>query len=166
MRNYRVKLFIMLFLLTAVSCDDDDKTTPDLYESSYTMPVLQDWTCPDGWGTAPIFVDEDGNENVPEGMVQSNRCTPPESWNNPSGPAELESWTCPDGWVSVEHATLNDSTGNSFSYCEPPKIALIYSANDTADGSDYISPIPEGDDISEYTQCDVDLGLMPDLKGT
>ena len=42
------------------------------------MPRMQDWDCPSGWNSVPAFVDEDGVENVPEGMAQYTICEPPE----------------------------------------------------------------------------------------
>ncbi len=52
------------------------------------LPRMKDWDCPDGWNSVPAFVDENGEENVPEGMEQYTICEPP------SLPED-----CPDGFM-------------------------------------------------------------------
>jgi len=163
-------ILICLALLTAgtVACDNsgDKKKTEDPYVARNTLPNLPDWTCPAGWTSTPGFVDADGNENVPEGLTQFNRCAPPASWAGPNGPVELESWVCPAGWVTIEHATLLDKNGNPFSWCEPPRVARIFSPGDADDGTDYLTPVPEGTNPDDFEQCDVSQALMPQLWGT
>ena len=41
------------------------------------LPRMKGWDCPDGWNSVPAFVDENGEENVPEGMEQYTICEPP-----------------------------------------------------------------------------------------
>ena len=54
------------------------------------LPRMQDWDCPDGWNSVPAFVDEEGNENVPDGMEQYTICEPPELPE-----------TCPEGFMPL-----------------------------------------------------------------
>ena len=41
------------------------------------VPAFRDWDCPVGWQAVPGFVDEQGLEDVPEGMTQFFICEPP-----------------------------------------------------------------------------------------
>ncbi len=156
-----------LILTLGSACDDDPKkNTPDPYQPRYTLPAFADWTCPDGWGTAPAFVDADGNEDVPEGMTQFQRCTPPAAWSGPSGPAQLQSWTCPTGWIATPHATRLDEAGDPLITCAPPLVARLSVPGAGDDGGDYLSPIPEGADPLDYEQCDPTQGMRPALWDT
>ncbi len=88
--------FCLLFLpLCLVQCSSDskqagndpnggDEDVAEQEESSETselpaiqppeLPRMKDWDCPEGWNSVPAFVDEDGNENPPEGMEQYSIC--------------------------------------------------------------------------------------------
>ncbi len=143
--------------------DDDDGPT---YTPTATVPTITDWECPTDWDAVPGFTDEAGAEDVPEGMTQFMRCEPPAAWDGPSGPVQLQSWTCPTGWQTVTDATLIDEGGNPFTYCEPPRVARLFVPGGADDGSDYLSPIPEGASAADYQQCDPTQGMMPELWGT
>lgn len=160
-------LLAVLVLSTAgaYACGGSESTPT--YDAKYTLPVLPDWACPADWTATPAFTSADGKEDTPKGLTQFNRCAPPASWDGPSGPAQLTSpATCPTGWTRVEHATLLDTAGKPYAWCEPPKVARIFAPGENADGSDYLSPIPDGATASDYQQCDTSKAMMPALWGT
>ena len=140
-RLYRLCFFVLLAaLLLLAACgksndnpgDSDGTDAEDLTDmveqedeswnsSEVQLPRLTDWDCPEGWQSVPGFVDEEGNENPPEGMKQFYICEPPESWNGPSGPVRLKNWECPEEWQVVQHEELLAEDGTPFSWCEPPE---------------------------------------------
>lgn len=91
-------------------------------EASGLLHQFQDWNCPEKWRQTPAFINENGEENPPEGIAQFSICEPPVSWVGPSGPADLKSWECPEHWLAVQHEELSDETGSRFHWCEPPPL--------------------------------------------
>ncbi|MFC1611836.1 hypothetical protein ACFL6C_12810 [Myxococcota bacterium] len=80
-----------------VSCDDagSKPAKVDLVVTGAGLPVLTDWQCPAGWRVTPGFVDENGIENVPDGVAGFSICEPPEQLVCDEGSAQfLGTSTC------------------------------------------------------------------------
>ena len=67
-----------------------DCLTKDSPTGCAELPTITDWECPEGFSPAPIFIDEAGVPNTPEGMTAATLCLPP-------NPPE----TCPEGKMPV-----------------------------------------------------------------
>jgi len=74
----------------------------------------------------------------------------------PPAPVNLESWTCPSGWTAVQHATITDSAGDPFSWCEPPDMPVVPRLK----LGTYVTPLSPGEQDGDRPVCE------PEIDGT
>ena len=55
-----------------------DCLTKDSNTGCAELPTITDWECPEGFSPAPIFIDDKGAPNTPEGMAAATLCLPPD----------------------------------------------------------------------------------------
>lgn len=64
-------------------------------------PAFENWACPAGWIPSPAFADENGVEDVPEGIAPFTICEPPENSPDVGAPPRLSDLRCPDGEIAL-----------------------------------------------------------------
>ena len=64
-------------------------------------PAFENWACPAGWIPSPAFADENGVEDLPEGIAPFTICEPPENSPDVGAPPRLSDLRCPDGEIGL-----------------------------------------------------------------